>query len=293
MTSKFLVKSLLLICITLIFCLASGSRLKAQDYPPSWSEPFPAFRVIGNLYGVGTAGLSVFLVTSDAGHILINTGLEDSTAIIRENIESLGFHIDDIEILLTMQAHYDHTAAMAEIRELSGAEVWAIADDARLLQDGGLSDPHFGGEVMFPPVTVDKIIKHGDVIELGETRLLVHEHPGHTEGSSSYSMVVHENGRDYDVAIANMGTINDGKRLFIDPTYAGAGEDFAMTYERQKAMDIDVWVAAHGEQYDLQGKYEPGQTYNPDTFVDPDGFFAEVERLENTYREKVAAERRQ
>lgn len=291
MTSKFLGKSLSLVCIMLTFCLASGNQLHAQDYPPDWSEPYPAFRVIGNLYGVGTAGLSVFLVTSDEGHVLINTGLEDSTTIIRENIESLGFRIDDIEILLTMQAHYDHTAAMAEIKGLSGAEVWAVADDARLLEDGGFSDPHFGGEVMFPPMAVDKIIKHGDVLELGETSLLVHEHPGHTEGSSSYTMVVQENGRDYDVAIVNMGTINDGKRLFIDPTYAGAGEDFAMTYKRQKAMDVDVWVAAHGEQYDLQEKYKPGQPYRPETFVDPEGFYAEVERLEFVYNEKVAAER--
>ena len=281
-----------------ILVLAS-SELHAQclpdDWqgPPSWTEPYPAHRVIGNLYAVGAADLAVYLLTSDDGHILINTGLRDSTAFIRENIASLGFRLEDVRIMLQMQAHFDHAAAMAEIQSITGAEVWTTEDDARILEDGGTSDPQFGHckAYQFTPVEVTKIIRHGDVIELGDIRLEVHEHPGHTEGSSSYTMVVNENGRDYNVAIANMGTINDGKRLLIDPTYEGAAEDFATTFLRQKAMDVDVWVAAHGSQYDLEKKHQPGQAYSPDTFVDPDGFFAEVESLEQDYLEVIAAER--
>jgi len=234
----------------------------------------------------------MFLITSDEGHILINTGLEDSTPLIRENIESVGFRLEDIKILLTMQAHWDHTAALAEIKEITGAEMWATTDDARVLEDGGFSDPHFGGRETFMPVSVDKIISDSDVIELGDIRLQVYEHPGHTEGSSSYSMHVRENGRDYNVVIANMGTINTGKKLVVDPTYPGVADDFAKTYSRQKAMDVDVWVAAHGGHYGLHDKYKPGQAYNPDTFVDPDGFLAAVERLERIYLEQLAEERR-
>ena len=261
-----------------------------QAQPADWTEPFPGHRVIGNLYAVGTAGLGVFLITSDEGHILINSGLEDSTPLIRENIESVGYRLEDVRILLTMQAHWDHTAALAEIKELTGAEMWATAGDGRVLEDGGFSDPHFGGRVSFRPIEVDRIINDGDVIELGETRLRVHHHPGHTEGSSSYSMQVTEDGRDYNVAVANMGTINEGKRLVVDPTYPGVADDFASTFASQKAMDVDVWVAAHGGQYGLLDKYRPGEAYSPDTFVDPEGFLAEVERLERIYEEQVAAE---
>ena len=272
--------------------LLAFSMAGLQAQPADWTEPFPGHRVIGNLYGVGTAGLGVFLITSDEGHILINTGLEDSTPFIRENIESVGYRLEDIRILLTMQAHWDHTAALAEIREITGAEMWATAGDARVLEDGGFSDPHFGGQVSFRPVEVDRIISDGEIIELGDISLRVHHHPGHTEGSSSYSMQVTEDGRDYDVVVANMGTINEGKRLVVDPTYPGVAEDFARTYASQKAMDVDVWVAAHGGQYGLLDKYVPGQAYSPDTFVDPEGFFAEVERLEAIYEEQLAAERR-
>ena len=281
-----------LLCkISLTAALALMALNQAWAQPEGWTRPYPGFQIIGNLYGVGTYDLSVFLIATDEGHILINTGLEDSTAMIRDNMASLGFELEDVSILLTQQAHWDHTAALAEIKQIAGAEMWATADDARVLEDGGFSDPHFGGRVSFPPVTVDRILGEGDVIELGGVSLSVYEHPGHTEGSSSYAMTVRENGRDYRVLIANMGTINDGKQLVIDPTYPGVADDFAATYSGQKAMEIDVWVAAHGGQYGLHDKYQPGQAYSPDTFVDPEGFRAAVERLEQIYLQQLEDER--
>lgn len=272
------------------FCLVVASSV-VYAQRENWARPFPGFQIIDNLYGVGSYDLSVFLITSDEGHILINTGLEDSTSMIRDNMASLGFRLEDVRILLTQQAHWDHTAALAEIRQLTGAGMWATVKDARVLQDGGFSDAHFGGRESFKPVTVDKIIRDGEIIELGDIRLTAHVHPGHTEGSSSYSMVVNENGRDYKVVIANMGTINAGKQLVVDPTYAGVAGDFADTYRRQKAMDVDVWVAAHNSQYNMHEKYQAGQAYSPDTFVDPDGFIRAIERLEGIYRDQVADER--
>lgn len=281
-----------LVSIVPLIVQAQPADLLASFTPPEgWTKPFPAHRVIGNLYAVGMQDLSVFLITSDAGHILINTGLADSTPHIRSNMESLGFRLEDVRILLCMQAHFDHTAALAEIKEITGAEMWGTVKDRRILEDGGFSDPHFGGIESFAPVEVDRALSDGEVIELGEIRLTVHDHPGHTEGSSSYSMQVTEGGRDYSVLIANMGTINPGKKMVVNPTYPGVAEDFARTYREQKAMDVDVWVAAHGSQYGLLDKYTPGQPYSPETFVDPDGFVAEVERLEAIYLEQVAAER--
>ena len=273
-----------------VLALVVAAPLAAQ--PEGWTRPFPGHRVIGNLYAVGTYDLAVFLVTTDDGHFLINTGVEDSTAMIRANIESLGFRLEDVRVLLTMQAHWDHTAALTEIKEITGAEMWATAGDAPVLKDGGFSDPHFGGRESFPPVAVDRIIAGGEVLELGDARLTVLESPGHTAGSSSYLMTVEEGGRDYSVAIANMGTINPGKQLVVDPTYPGVADDFAETFRTQKALDVDVWVSAHGGQYGLHDKYEAGQDYSPDTFVDSEGFLAAVERLESLYLEQIASERR-
>ena len=274
----------------LAFTLLTTIPLGAQ--PAGWTRPFPGHRVIGNLYAVGTYDLGVFLITSDDGHILINSGLEDSTAMTRKNIESVGFRMEDVKILLTMQAHWDHTAALAEIKTITGAQMWATEDDARVLEDGGFSDAHFGGKETFKPVEVDKVIKDGEVIQLGATRLKVIETPGHTEGSSSYTMTVTERGRDYNVAIANMASINRGKRLSVNPTYPGVSDDFAETFRKQKAMAVDVWVSAHGSQYGLHGKYKAGQAYSPETFVDPDGYRAAVARYEKAYKDQLATEER-
>ena len=276
----------------MVLCCAVLVISTATAQPDGWTTPFPGHRVIGNLYAVGTYDLASFLITSADGHILINTGLEDSTSLIRENIESLGFRLEDVRILLTTQAHWDHTAALADIKEIADAEMWATAGDAPVLEDGGFSDPHFGGRESFTPVNVDRILTDTEVIAVGETRLTVLETPGHTVGSSSYTLTVREAGRDYAVVIANMGTINEGKRLVVDPTYPGVAEDFAETFRRQKLLPVDVWVASHGSQYGLHEKYQAGQPYDPDTFVDPAGFLAEVERLERVYLEQVAAERR-
>ena len=274
---------------TIVF---AQQRISSPVGPPeNWVRPFEGFRVIGNLYGVGSYDLSVFLITTDDGHILINTGLRDSTQMIRNNIESLGFRLEDVKILLTQQAHWDHTAALAEIKEITRAEISATVRDARVLEDGGFSDPHFGGRESFRPVDVDKIIRDGEVIRLGELELTVHHHPGHTEGSSSYSMaVIGEDEEEYNVLVANMGTINNGKNLTVDPTYNGVAEDFIATYEKQKQLEVDVWVAAHNSQYNMHEKYRSGQPYNPQTFVDPAGFLRAIENLERRYEDYIAAE---
>ena len=101
------------------------------------------------------------------------------------------------------------------------------------------------------------------MIELGDTRLTVMETPGHTAGSSSYLMRVRENGRDYNVAIANMGTINAGKQLVVDPTYPGVADDFAATFRKQKALDVDVWVAAHGRPVSTPRQVRGGDGLRP------------------------------
>ena len=99
-------------------------------------------------------------------------------------------------------------------------------------------------------------ITQSDIITLGDLRIEVHEHPGHTEGSSSYTFNVSEQGRDYVVGVINMGTINSGKRLVIEPTYENVASDFASTYNAQKKLPIDIWVSAHNGQYDMHSKYQ-------------------------------------
>ncbi len=293
-----MLRKLTLLLALILLAMRTIAEVPRQCFPPSlalpsgWTEPYEAHRVIGNLYAIGAADLGVFLITTNEGHILINTGLEDSTHWIKANIAALELEFQDIRILLTTQAHFDHAAALAEIKLLTGAQMLATPGDTPVLLDGGVSDAQFGHclDFRFPPVTVDGELSDGEEIKLGNTILKTHHHPGHTAGSASYSMIVREDDRDYRVLIANMGTINQGKRLSGNPTYKGVARDFAQTFNQQRDMWVDIWVAAHGSQYGLARKYKPGQAYSAKTFYDPQGFKTEVRRLERLYREQLAFE---
>ena len=94
-----------------LLCAALATVAGAQD-DPSWTEPFAPFRVAGNLFFVGTRGISSYLLTTPDGHILIDTGLEQTVAQIRANVENLGFAPRDIKIILSSHAHYDHVGGM-------------------------------------------------------------------------------------------------------------------------------------------------------------------------------------
>jgi metallo-beta-lactamase class B len=277
--------------IRTIAIFATAVCLQAQPNP-DWTKPFPAHRVAGNVYYVGTYDLACFLITTPAGNILINTGVDGSAPMIASSIESLGFKVRDIKILLTTQAHYDHVAAMAEMKRLTGARMLASEGDAPVLEDGGKSDPLFTApEYRFAPVKVDGRIKDGQKISLGGTELIAYSHPGHTRGSVSYALTVAENGRNYRVLIANIGSINPGTILIGNKKYPQIADDYAKTFREQKMLECDIFLSSHASQYQLHDKWKPGQAYSPDTFVDPEGYKAAVGRAETAYLEWLAKEK--
>src|SRR4029077_17485634 len=105
-----------------------------------WTEPFPPFKIAGNLYYVGTKGLANYLITTSQGHILINSDLEANVPLIRASIEKLGFKFADIKILLISHAHWDHNAGSAAIKALTGAKYMVMAADVAVVESGGKAD---------------------------------------------------------------------------------------------------------------------------------------------------------
>lgn len=260
---------------------------------PEWTRPFPAHRIIGNVYYVGTYDLACYLITTPQGNLLINTGLEGSALLIKASVESLGFNLKDTKILLATHAHYDHTAAMAELKRITGAKFLASEADAPVFEDGGKSDPLFTDlKFRFEPVKVDGRLKDRQKISLGGTELTVYSHPGHTRGSVSYGLTIAENGRNYHVLIANMGTINPGTILIGNKKYPQIADDYARTFREQKKLACDIFLSSHASQYRLHDKWKPGQAYSPDTFVDPEGYKAAVAQAETNYLEWLAKEKK-
>ena len=276
--------------LLLLACFALPVAAQEED---NYRRPFPPFKLIGNVYWVGTYDLSTYLITTPEGHIVINTGFIETTPQIVAGIEQLGFDIEDVEILLATHAHFDHVAGLAELKRLSGAQMMAMEADAVLLEDGGKSDFRFGDSpnTHFEPVRVDRRLKDQDTITLGGVTLTAHHHPGHTKGATSFTFTVNEANRDYRVIVANMGGINGGVTVSAMPKYPNIAEDYARTFAAQKALEIDVFLSSHAGQFGLHDKYRPGDPYDPNRFVDPQGYRAAVERLEARYREQLASER--
>ena len=273
-------------------CVALATSCLAQG-DPDWTRPFPPFRIVGNVYWVGSYDLATYLIATPQGHILINTGVGDTAKQIKASVEQLGFNLADTKILTATHGHFDHVAGMADLKRMTGAKLIVSERDKELLESGGKLDFRFGDTpgARFEPVKVDGTFKDSDVISLGGTVLTAHHHPGHTKGATSFTLNVQESGKTYRVVIANMGSINPGVMVSGMPKYPGITDDYARTFKAQKDMQIDVWLASHASQFNLHEKYTPGDAFNPDRFVDPQGFKAAVERLEKTYREQLARER--
>jgi metallo-beta-lactamase class B len=281
-----------MISLVLLGCFALAAPAAAQNNE-EWTRPFPPFRIVGNLYYVGSYDLATYLITTPQGNILINTGVGDTAKQIKASVEQLGFKLSDTKILTATHGHFDHVAGMAELKRMTGARLIVSEPDKELLETGGKADFRFGEtpSTHFEPVKVDATFKDSDTISLGATVLTAHHHPGHTKGATSFTLNVPDNGKTYRVVIANMGSINPGVTVSGMPKYPGIADDYARTFKAQKDMAIDIWLASHASQFKLHEKYKPGDPYNPDRFVDPQGFKAAVEQLEKTYRDQLARER--
>jgi metallo-beta-lactamase class B len=278
--------------LLLFACVAITSPSFAQE-DPDWTRPFPPFRIVGNVYWVGSYDLSTYLITTPQGHILINTGVGNTAKQIKASVETLGFSFTDVKILTATHGHFDHIAGMADLKRMTGAKLIVSERDRELFESGGKADFLFGDKsyARFEPVKVDGTFLDNDTISLGGTVLTAHLNPGHTKGATSFTLNVQDNGKTYRVGIVNMGSINPGTILRGMAQYPGIGDDYARTFKAQKDMQIDIWLASHASQFKLHEKYKPGDAYNPDRFVDPAGFKAEVAKLEKTYQEQLAKER--
>lgn len=281
------------IIIVILFFIFSPFLTIAQlvkepkDTPAEWSKPYQPFRIVGNLYYVGTADLACYLIVTSKGNILINTGLAASMSLIKKNVETLGFKFNDIKILLTTQAHYDHMGAMSAIKNATGAKFMVDEKDAGVAADGGSSDYALGGHgSTFKPIKADRLLHNGDLISLGNMQLTMLHHPGHTKGSSSFLFDVNDGNRKYKVLIANMPTIVTEKKFSEIAAYPDIAKDYAYTLAAMKKLTFDIWLSSHASQFGLQDKNKPVGAYHPSSFIDRKGYDKAIKDLEVEFSKK-------
>ena len=257
--------------------------------PPEWIEPFPPFRIAGNLYYVGSKGLANYLITTPQGNILINSDLEANVPMIRASIEKLGFKFEDTKILLISHAHFDHDAGSAMIKEMTGATYMVMDADVSVVESGGKTDFHSRGR--YRPTKVDRVLHDGDEVRLGSTVLVAHLTPGHTKGCTTWTMEVTERSKTYDVVIVGSPNVNPGYKLVDNTAYPQIAEDYERMWRMLKSLPCDIFLGAHGSYFGLEEKYSLMKEGATNPFVDPEGYKTFIEQKERDFRTELAKQK--
>jgi metallo-beta-lactamase class B len=266
---------------------ARVQRLRPDDFLPEMNQPIEPGHIIGNIYYVGTNGVSSFLVVTPNGHILLDSGFNQSVPLIRNSVGTLGFRFEDIRILLSTHAHFDHVAGHALIQEQTGAQIMASERDAEVIARGG--DDLWEG---WRGSRVDRVIRHGDHVRLGGTDLTAHLTPGHTAGCTTWTMDTVEAGRKYGVVFVGGYGINPGVRLVGNTEYPNIAEDYARTFRVLNAIRPDVFLAQHPEIFAYEDKRRRRRTGSqPSPFIDPAGYRERVREGEKAYQDQLRRER--
>jgi metallo-beta-lactamase class B len=278
----------------LILALAWLPRPAAAQLAERWqrmNQPVEPLRIAGPLYYVGANSVTAFLITTPAGHILIDGGFDETVPLIRSGVEALGFQWKDVRLLLNSHAHFDHAGGLARIQQETGARFAASEQDAPLLERGGLGDDLLGDEAPFTPVRVDQRLKDGESVSLGGVTLTARVTAGHTRGCTSWDFEVEDAGeRRRVVSICSLSVL-DGMRFLEDPTYPGIADDFRRSFEVLEAIPADVFLGSHAGFFDLEGKRERLGQPGPNPFVDPQGYRAYVETARKRFDAALEAER--
>ena len=249
---------------------------------------FPPHKIIGNIYYVGTKSLAAFLIVTPQGNILVNSTYERNVPIIQKSVEQLGFKFSDTKILLGSHAHGDHQEGDALAKELTGAQVMAMAEDVpalRAMKPGGKEHP------------IDRVLHDGDTVSLGGTTLVAHLTPGHSRGCTTWTLKAPENGKTYDVVIIGSFGTNPGFQLVNNADVPDIAGEFKRAFAVARKLPCDVPLGSHPAMYSLDEKYAKRAAGGPNPFIDPAGYTLEVDIAEAMFlavlaeQQKAAASR--
>jgi metallo-beta-lactamase class B len=237
---------------------------------------FAPHRIIGNIYYVGTNTLSSFLIVTPQGNILIDSTYERNVPTIEKSVTQLGFRFSDIKILLGSHAHGDHQEGDALVKQMTGAQVMAMAEDVPALQamkPGGKEHP------------IDKVLHDTEPVTLGGTTLVAHLTPGHTPGCTTWTTTAQQDGKTYNV----MFGCSLRPPAVLTPTLV---DEFNRAFKTVRALPCDVQLGDHGAQYNMQEKYGKLKDGGPNPFIDPASCTLEAD-VEEAMFHAILAEQQQ
>ncbi len=274
--------------LTLLVVLFGSMTVFAQ-HAQDWNQPVKPFRIAANIYYVGTNDLACYLITSPAGHILLDSGEQNSPPLVKASIQALGFKLNDIKIIITSHAHFDHVGGLADMKEATGAQLFVSVADTPVIESGGTKSFFPLGD--YKPVKVDRSLKDGETIELGGNRLTPHFTPGHTEGNTAWTMKVNDGAKELDVVFVASMSINPGVHMVNFKQWPGIADAYAQSFKTLRTLHCDIFLGPHAGFFNMADKaalLNSNPKVNP--FIDPEGYKKYLDRLETAYKEQLQSE---
>ena len=271
--------------------------LPAQDVNAScsscavWNKPQRPFRIYGNTYYVGTHGLSSVLIASEGGHVLIDGALQESAPLIAANVRSLGFRIEDVKLIVTSHAHFDHAGGVAELERLSGARVAASPWSADALKRAvPRDDPQFGILRPVAHVAQVEILRANEILSVGAVTITEHSTPGHTPGGTSWTWRSCENGRCLNLVYADsLSPVSADGYLFSRRKEHPQPDDFERSFSFLDTTPCDILITPHPEVSHLWERLEQRNS-RPDAMIDPAACHVLAETSREQLRKRLATE---
>ena len=278
------------ILFLILAAFVSIASAQLSETEQAWNRPVEPFRISGNVYYVGAADLSSYLITTPKGHILLDSGMLETVPLVRANIEKLGFKLADVRALINSHAHYDHAGGLAELKRLTKATLYASEADAKLLARGGKGDPNFADRFPFEAVSADRTFNDGWKLKLGGTTMTAMVTPGHTQGCTSWTMNVADVGRRLK-AIFVCSVTAPGYTLVGNKAHPEIVSDYQSTFRRLKALKVDLFLSSHAHAFEMEEKLQRRRA-NPgvNPFIDPKGYVDMLERTEASFRRLLTSQ---
>lgn len=261
--------------------VATGQSLIVNMLRKNWSKPVEPFRVIDNIYYVGAVGISSHIIETTEGLILLDTGTTTMFESIRTNIKKLGFKPSDVKIIISSHAHWDHVEGHYAIKNLTGAKVMSIGEDARAIAEG-IDNSALGGDG-WEPTPVDRILKDSDTVTLGDVTMHAHLTAGHSKGCTTWTMKVGDGDQAKLVVFVGGTSINPGVTLLENERHPTIADDYRRTFQLLKSIQADVFLAQHPSIYKMKEKRAAMSEAKTNPFIDPDGYQKFVAEEEQKY----------
>ena len=220
------------------------------------------FNMYGNVYFVGSSRVSVHIIKTEVGLVMIDTGYPVMYEQILDSMEMMGLDPKDICAIFHSHGHLDHFGSTQKFKELSGAKTYISRIDNDIVN--GTYDLSWAKELGLPhvePFNCDVLVEDGDVFTFGSTKIRCRLAPGHTEGTLAIFVHIKEN--NGEVVAAMHGGIGRNSMEAKWLKEYGLSLDIRQTFLKGlrdlSSEKVDFVLGNHPNQSDTLGKLEKVQ----------------------------------